>query len=692
MIVEDEKIIALDLRRRLEKFGFEVCASASRGEEAIRLAGEHRPVLILMDIMLDGDMDGISAALEIKKQYKIPVMFLTAYADEQTLDRAKEAAPLGYILKPFKERELYTTIEMGLYKYQLDQKLREQEELFSTILRSVGDGIFATNEEWKIQFLNPEAEEILGIKMEVAKGHPINTHIKLLDAKSLVPIDLVSRIKEVDKEDFIIDYAVIETPSGKHVHIEGVVNFLYDNDRKKRGLVCSFKDITEIKRLSENLLYQSTHDQLTGLMNRDSFSQKMGEYFEGALTRNIKYCVMFIDIDQFKVVNDSCGHTAGDALLKEVTTHILKKLSPKDIMARLGGDEFGLILVDTDMEGAYEKASELLYDLNKMTFKWEDFKFPIKASFGVMPLNPAAGGVHEILAAVDDACNLAKEEGGNKIRSYKASDESYLKRRGQMQWISHLQKSLEEDRFRLYFQHIKPIEEGSDLVPKAELLIRLLDSEGNLIPPFDFIPAAERYNFMSHIDIWVIQNAFKKMRAYLDKREDPLVFCINLSGGSMSNENLYQIILDGFEKYNVPPERFCFEVTETNAIDNLTAANNFIDKLKHAGCTFALDDFGTGFASFSYLRTLHVDYIKIDGIFIREIEKNPIDYAMVSAINQIAHAMDKKTIAEFVSNQTTLNLLEQTGVDYAQGYLLGKPSPVDNLIDKGFISSLQDQE
>lgn len=675
LVVEDERIIAIDLQRRLERFGYIVCGLAATGEAAIKKTEEFLPDIVIMDIMLTGEIDGIEAAKYIKEKLHIPVIFLTAYSDEKTLERAKEAEPFGYILKPFKEKELYTTIDIALYKHSIDKKLRKQERLFSAILHSIADGIIATDKENIIQFMNPIAQEITGFTENDAKGRLLSQVINLIDEKSSKVLAL-PEISGKNEEAFFFKDSVIVNKRGDHVHVEGTLSYIHDKDKSVEGQVLALRDTTEMRQLSETISYQASHDTLTGLANREEFSSRLAVLIENAHSNASQHALIYLDIDQFKVVNDTCGHTVGDELLIQTTGIIKTVVRASDLCARLGGDEFGIILENCSLEKALFISQRLHARLNEHKLVWEENTFNINSSIGLVMINEQSIDLSSVLAAADDACYVAKDEGGNRIKIYETTGNLFQKRRGEMQWISKLTRALEENRFRLYYQPIVPLRKDKALPKKLEILIRMVDEQNKIIMPIDFIPAAERYNLMPAIDRWVIKHSLEAYRELLismgpDKEID--LFCINLSAASLADERCFTFIKEQFQTTSAPPTGFCFEITETAAISNMGVASKLIHDLKEIGCTFALDDFGSGFSSFNYLKNLPIDYLKIDGSFVKDMHSDQVNCAMVEAINNLGHAMGIRTIAEFVANSNIKERLIDIGVDFAQGYEIGKP-------------------
>jgi diguanylate cyclase (GGDEF)-like protein/PAS domain S-box-containing protein len=677
LIVEDEKIIALDLQRRLERFGYSVVGMAADGQDAVNLAKDREPDIILMDIMLAGNMDGIEAAKQIRKKFAIPVIFLTAYTDEKTLERAKEVEPFGYILKPFKERELYTTIDIALYKNNVDRKLRKQERLFSAILHSINDGIIATDTDLSIGFMNPVAEAITGWREAAAKGRHASTVLTLQDQRLQRDL-LASGPPLVDDKPFFFSEVVIKNNLGQTVIVDGSIMRLHEKENSAEGFLIALRDITEMKRMSETINYQASHDSLTGLSNREEFSYKLNELIKNLRTSDGHHALLMIDVDRFKAINDTCGVLAGDELLRQVAQHVLANISRKDISARVGGDEFAIILKDCELEDSINVAHRLQEATVARKFVWQTTTFPVTLSLGIVPLSRESEDSHSILAAADDACHLSKEEGGNKINVFRAEDSKFQKRRGEMEWIAKINRAAEENRFVLWYQPIVPLDPAMGLQAKGEVLIRLINADGSIARPNDFIPAAERYNLMPLVDRWVIRNAFSSYRL-LAERGSPMgqnIMSINLSGPSLLDEDLVDTILYEVRKNGLSPSSFCFEITETAAIQNLSWATRFMKRLKDEGFTFALDDFGSGFSSFGYLKNLPVDYLKIDGSLVQPIEESLVAYTMVDSINSIGHVMGIKTIAEFVKNEAIRKKLVEIGVDYAQGYHIAEPAPI----------------
>lgn len=676
LIVEDEKIIALDLQRRLERFGYIICETCSEGVDAIEKAKLHKPDIILMDIMLNGPMDGIEAAKIIKQNQRIPVVFLTAYVDDRTLERAKTAEPYGYILKPFKERELYTAIDIALYKFNSEQFIKKQERLFSAILHSVNDGLIAVDNDMRILFINPVASHMGGWAEEECRGKPIHQVLSMIDSKTLNPI-LPSALPEGESSNKFHD-VILKSRLGQTYIIDGSITKIHQAGNEIEGYVIAFRDVTELRKLSATVDYQTSHDKLTGLGNREDFVKKLQSILEEMERYGGAHTLLQLDVDRFKIVNDTSGTKAGDELLRQVATYIQTLTQRNDIAARLGGDEFAVVLRDCVLENAIQVAQRLQEAVQNHRFIWQNNLFPITLSIGLVPLSGEDSDIHMIMAAADDACYIAKEEGGNRIRVFQRNEEKYILRRGQMEWVSKINQALKTDKFRLWYQLIEPIRPLPGIHPKLEILIRMEGEDGSIISPGDFIPSAERYGLISAIDRWVFENAIKAWVQLRTENHDLVnrLFSINISGATLLDETFIDFAINITNHYGASPGNFCLEITETSAIQNLSYAILFIEKLKSHGFTFSLDDFGSGFSSFNYLKNLPVDYLKIDGSIVQNIDESLINFTMVESINSMGHVIGLKTIAEFARNPSIVERLHRIGVDYAQGYAIAEPKPL----------------
>ena len=438
------------------------------------------------------------------------------------------------------------------------------------------------------------------------------------------------------------------------------------------------QDITEAYKTSKKLSFQAAHDGLTGLINRTEFELRLEQAVLSASQNSSHHALCFLDLDQFKVVNDTSGHVAGDEMLKQIGGLLKEHLRETDTLARLGGDEFAVLIENCSVEQARLKAEDILSLIEDFRFAWEDKIFSVGVSVGITGIDSSITSYTDALKYADIACYAAKDAGRNRIHVYESSDENLMQRSGEMLWAPRIIKALENDRFQLFVQEIKPTDMSKDYV-HYEVLLRMQDEDGELIPPGAFLPTAERYNLIIKLDMWVIDHVFQWLKRHAKYCHPEMHFAINLSGQSLGDETLLNHVTGLLESELVPPSKLHFEVTETMAIQNLQQANHFIEAVKSYGCGFSLDDFGSGLSSFGYLKNLNVDTLKIDGMFVRDILDDPIDAAMVDAINTIGHVMGMKTVAEFVENEMIAVKLFEMKVDYVQGYGIGKPMPIEEI-------------
>lgn len=449
-------------------------------------------------------------------------------------------------------------------------------------------------------------------------------------------------------------------------------------NRMAAALQASHDDLQQrIADATQRLSYQASHDTLTGLINRREFEQRLERALASARQFNHVHTLCYLDLDQFKVVNDTCGHVAGDELLRQLSTLLQAKLRERDTLARLGGDEFGVLLENCDAAAAQPVAEVLRQTVKDYRFLWQGRAFGVGVSIGMVEINADSGNLSALLSAADAACYAAKDRGRNRVHLYQEQDGELLRRRGEMQWVARIGQAMEENRFRLYRQPILSADPASGRPVHQEILLRMVDATGEPVLPMAFIPAAERYNLMPAIDRWVIGKTFSLFHQCFGSAGDNSICTVNLSGHSLCDEAFLAFVQRQFELNGVLHHRICFEITETAAIGNLREAVAFIEKMKHKGCSFSLDDFGSGLSSFSYLKNLPVDYIKIDGAFVRDMHVDPMDQAMVEAIHRIGQVMQLQTIAESVENREILERLRAIGVDYVQGDWLAKPQPID---------------
>ena len=563
-----------------------------------------------------------------------------------------------------------------------EELLFEEKERAQVTLQSIGDAVISTDADGRIYFLNPIAEALTGWRANEAMGRPLVDVFHIVDEDKREPApDPVARSLVEGKVVGLTNHTVVINRSGIEYAIEASAAPITSKNGAMLGAVLVFRDVTEARRLSRQVSYQATHDSLTGLINRAEFDRRLRRVLETARADSTENALAYLDLDQFKLVNDTSGHVAGDELLRQISQLLNQHIRKRDTLARLGGDEFGLLMEHCSLKEAKGVAENLIQTVGEFVFPWEEHSFSIGVSIGLVSVDQKSSGVDSILSAADSACYIAKELGRNRVHVHQEDDEELAQRHGEMQWAAHLPRALREDRFLLYFQRIAPIDnlEGNKS-SHYELLLRMKDETGKLIIPSAFLRAAERYTLSDKLDRWMIERAFSWLQTHPAHLEQLQLCSINLSGLSLSNEAFLAFVMRELEGSGIPPEKICFEITETVAIANLSSATGFIKALKERGCRLALDHFGSGLSSFAYLKNLPVDFLKIDGLFVKDILDDPMDLAMVKSINDIGHVMGKQTIAEFVENEGILEMLTEIGVDYVQGYGIDRPRPVDDVL------------
>ena len=571
----------------------------------------------------------------------------------------------------------------------LEQKLFIEKELAQVTLESIGDAVITTDASGKVRYINPVAERMTGWSTLEAKGKSSDEILQTIDRSTREPVanpvDLVLQencICQLDNDTLLIarddtEYAVENSAAPIH-----------DSQGKPIGVVVVFHDVTQSRKLAEELSWQANHDSLTGLYNRRKFEEQVASAIADARENETCHALCCLDLDRFKIVNDTCGHVAGDELLKQITKLLKQRIRESDIFARLGGDEFALLLTRCPIEIARKIANQLRQLVQDFYFTWEDKIFKIGVSIGLVAIDSTTTNLSNLLSTADAACYAAKEKGRNCVHLYHDRDTVVAQQRGERQWIEKLNRALEKNLFCLYAQKIVSIDDNY-VQNHYEILLRLIDETHcetdlppKLIAPGAFLPAAERYNLMPAIDRWVIKTFLTSYEAYCQFRHkqglppSTNLYTINLSGASINNSDFGTFLQKQFAWYKIPPETICFEITETIAISNLDNAVNLIEQLKNLGCSIALDDFGSGMSSLTYLKNLPVDYLKIDGSFVKNLASDRIDYATVECFNHISQIMNIKTIAEFVEDDIILQNLKQIGVNYAQGYGIERPQPL----------------
>jgi diguanylate cyclase (GGDEF)-like protein/PAS domain S-box-containing protein len=557
-----------------------------------------------------------------------------------------------------------------------DEALYQEKERYRVTLASIGEAVITTDIRRCITFMNPIAEKITGFAQSDALGLKLEKVLQATDEHSRAPLeDLVQACLRGDTS-LSPEHTLVVLDDGEKSIIDAALSPIKNSQSEAIGAVISFRDVTEKREMTRKLAHQAMHDSLTGLVNREEFERRLKRVFDERVPHD-EHALLYLDLDQFKIVNDSCGHMAGDEMLKQIAQLLQTCLRKRDTLARLGGDEFGALLEHCTPELAVRIAEKMRRAVHAFRFLWEEHQFGVGVSIGVVPITDTSDSIQEIMKAADSACYLAKDQGRNRVQLFKTNDSDLARRHGEMRWIPHIQRALAENRFRLDIEPIVAVSNPQSRIAHGEVLVRMLDKAGEVVPPGAFIPAAERYDQMVAVDKWVIGHALNLITT-CPKQNSPDLLSINISAQSLSDGSFLEYVLDALGEADLA-SRLCFEITETAAITNYRHALEFITQLRKRGCRFALDDFGSGLSSFSYLKTLHVDFLKIDGRFIAGMLGDAVDAAVVNAIHQIAHVMNIKTIAEYVENARTVDRLKAVGVDYAQGSYFGAPRSLETL-------------
>ncbi|OJT29638.1 PAS domain S-box protein [Pseudomonas sp. FSL W5-0203] len=571
---------------------------------------------------------------------------------------------------------LLRTHKLLAQRHAFADALQAEKERAQITLESIGDGVITTDVDGAIAYMNPAAEALTHWRSEQAQGLPLAALFKLLNENA--EPDGFTLIEHIVKGQFSggsEHSKLIQRLDGSTVSVT-LVGAPIRSAGKVSGAVLVLHDMTQERQYIANLSWQATHDALTGLANRREFEFRLEQVLQQvARQQSGRHALMFLDLDQFKLVNDTCGHAAGDELLRHICALLQSDLREGDTLARLGGDEFGILLENCPAPVAEKIAESLRHTVQSLHFVWKGRPFMTTVSIGLVHISQTPTTLETSLRAADMACYMAKEKGRNRVQVYHVDDSELSLRFGEMAWVQRLHIALEEDRFCLYAQEIAPLGPTDAGSGHIEILLRLHDEAGRIILPNSFIPAAERYGLMTSLDRWVVENVFKIIARCMHERPGrPMAMCaINLSGITIGDDDFLGFLRQKFDTYNIPPEMICFEITETSAIANLGSAIRFINELKALGCHFSLDDFCAGMSSFAYLKHLPVDFLKIDGSFVKDMLDDPINRAMVEVINHIGHVMGKRTIAEFVETPRIEQALLEIGVDYAQGYLIERP-------------------
>lgn len=549
--------------------------------------------------------------------------------------------------------------------------LHQEKELFQVTLASIGDAVITTDAAGKITFLNPIAEIFTGWSNREAQNTFLQQILNILDPSTREPIaDPLAEHFNGSENGYVHRECLLIRRDQKEWIIDYSVAPIRNKEKQIIGTVLTFRDVTEQRKLTQKLAYQAAHDSLTGLLNRKEFENRLSKILKST-RKNDTHALLYLDLDQFKIINDTCGHSAGDELLRQITALLHAKLRTRDTLARLGGDEFGIILEHCPQTEAIQVANILRELVQNFRFQWQGQTFTIGVSIGLFPIVHTNQGLTQALNAADSACYAAKEQGRNRVHVYQATTPPQAS--VETQWVPRIQQALAEQRFCLFYQPIRLISTNGNHEQHGEILLRLKDEHGQFIIPGAFLPAADRHDQMLLIDRWVVQQSLQLIKVHTDVQSNT-VYTINISARALEDAEFLDFTINHIKTSRVNPASICFEISEQVALTDINHVVRFVTALKDLGCRFSIDDFSGNLSTFNFIKDIPLDYLKIDGRLIKNIAADPVNQAMVESIHHIGHVMRLKTIAVWVENGQTMQALENIGVDYAQGYWVAEPS------------------
>ncbi len=702
-----------------------IVREAASGAQALELIETEPFDLVVLDILMP-DIDGFEVLRNIRAMYtelELPVIMVTVKHQSGDVVDALSRGANDYVTKPIDFPVLLARIQAQITRKRAEDALREsqeslarevgerteellritgvlqhevterrqaeearrvREEQFRDFAQVAADWFWEMDPELRFAYVSERFEDVTGWKPTEVLGR---TRRDIFGGRAEKSEMWESHFQDLEMRRAFEGLEFLwERPDGTTRVLRLSGKPIFDENGVFQGYRGAGCDVTEARHLSEELSYQASHDSLTGLVNRVEFEQRLRRALATTRlpppagqveVRAAEHVLLYLDLDQFKVINDTCGHVAGDELLRQVGELLREQVRPRDTVARLGGDEFGILMEHRTLDQALRVAEGLCKAIEHYDFEWDEKHFSIGASIGIAPIDCQMESIGAALSAADSACFAAKDQGRNRIHLYRKDDAHLAKWHGEIEWIGRIDRALQHDRFELFYQPIVPIDDREEGA-RYEFLLRMRDEEGNLVLPGTFLPAAERYHLAIKLDRWVVTKAFSWLHSHPEHLEGMQQCSINLSARSLVDDSFLDFVNRKLSEHHIPARKICFEITETAAIANLVAATRFIKALKARGCMFSLDDFGSGFSSFAYLKNLPVDILKIDGMFVRDVLDDPLELAMVRSINEIGHVMGKQTVAEFVEDAAILSKLREAGVDFAQGYAIGVPRPIDD--------------
>lgn len=670
LVVEDQNIIAMDLRFRLVSLGYEVPAVVATGEDAIRVFRDIEPDLVLMDIRLKGAMDGIQAAAQIRVHSDRPIIYLTAHSDDQTLQRARVTEPHGYLLKPFEDRELHLTIEIALYKFQMERKLRESQRWLTAVLDGIGEAVIATDLHGVVQLVNPVAARLIGSTAEDTVGRQITEVFSLIDADSRDPLpNPLLQTLEQRQPVGVPERALLVSTDGHEIPIDDSASLIHDAADQVAGAVLVFRDITDQLRAEQQIRHLAYHDALTGLPNRALFQILAGRALTDMQRNERGGGVLLLDLDRFKTVNDSLGHATGDQLLRAVAARLRETLGNEAVVARVGGDEFTVLLDDRVAPRTAAAAAESILTALAEPIQVNGQEFYAGASIGIS-LCPSDGhDAATLLRNADAAVTRVKDRGRNGYAFYQVEMNADALNRLALE--SGLRQALKRDEFMLHYQPKVEIPSGRLL--GVEALVRWQHPTLGMVAPGQFLGVAEETGLILPLGTWVLRTACRQAKAWRDSGLDDLRVAVNLSNRQFRHPDLIALVASVLAETSLPAQALELELTETIIMQDRSDSTAKIQALKKMGVRLSIDDFGTGYSSLEYLKLFQVDELKIDRAFVRHAHTNKDDEAIIQAIVTLAHSLSMTVTAEGVETPEQLACMEACRCDDGQGFLFGYP-------------------
>jgi len=616
---------------------------------------------------------GMSSVLSGSLYSRLFPLFIRARNSSEAMEQSCHVKSIAYEGKRYALFQIQNVTD-SVKRELLLRHNKKELSIFSLAVKHSPSAVVITDSLGMIEYINTKYTEISDYQSYDCIGRPyfsLGLHAKNKEDEKNI-------IRALEQGNEWTGERCNLSKLGKEYWVNEHIYPIFNNEKEISHYIAIQDDVTQFRNISRKFSYQAAHDSLTGLINRQEFENILCSTIDGRVEYITTHTLCFIDIDQFKIVNDTCGHVGGDELLRQISQFFNDYCCNGEVVARLGGDEFALLLYAHDIEKAKRVSKKLIQDVENFRFRWNENVFKIGISIGMTEINEKSISYVETIKEADSACFAAKDAGRNRYHIYQADDQAVVQRKDDTYWATQINDALEKNRLALYAQPIIPLKEHDKI--NYEVLVRMLDDSNNIIAPGAFLPVAERFNLSHRIDKWVIDNTLQWISDNYDVIDHIDHISINLSGQSLSNEMLLQHIIKALKASKVNTSKITFEITETAAIANLTHAKLFISALNAYGCKFALDDFGSGLSSFAYLKNLKVDLLKIDGMFVKDMLNDPIDAAMVKSINDVGHIMGMETIAEYVESEEIRDMLQEIGINYGQGFGLGEPVPIDDII------------